>query len=139
MLDFSRIDLLSSYNIANENMRYYKYYMSKKFVFFVLLNLLITNPSKANLDLGIDWSVLEGNAKITNVEWSILKDLQITLYEPSARNLSDASCTVFYIPEDNKPIGGDTGLYRAGIAQVKVTLPNSYKIKPLKNFKIVCK
>ena len=98
--------------------------MLKKFAFIVLLNLLISNPSKA--------------AKITNVEWNILQDIQITLYEPTARNLSQAGCTVFYIPEENKPIGGDTGLFRAGIAQVTVSVPNSYKRKDLKNFEIVC-
>lgn len=101
--------------------------MIKKLAFFILLNLLITNPLKAN------------DANITNIEWNVLQDIQITVYNPSAVNLSSANCTVFYIPEDTKPIGGDTGLYRAGIAQVTVSVPNSYKKKNLKNFKIVCK
>ena len=99
--------------------------MIKKITFFILLNLLIINPSKA--------------AKITNVEWNVYKEIQVTVYEPSARDLSKARCTAFYIPEDNKPIGGDTGYYRAGISQVTINIPNSFKKKALQNFKITCK
>ena len=99
--------------------------MTKKFAFLILLNVLIINSSKA--------------AEITNVEWNILQDIQVTVYEPSANDLSSARCTAFYIPEDNKPIGGDTGLYRAGIAQVTISVPNSFKKKSLQNFKITCK
>jgi len=105
--------------------------MFKKLAFFILLNLLITNPSKA--------------FEITNIEWNILNHIQITIYDPTARNLKQANCTVFYIPEENKPIGGDAGLFRAGIAQVTVDVPKSYRTTYtgeemyLKNFKITCK
>jgi uncharacterized membrane protein len=99
--------------------------MFKKLAFLLLLNLLITNTSKA--------------AEITNVEWDVLRELQVTVYEPSAKDLSYARCTAFYIPEDNKPIGGDTAFYRAGISQVTISVPNSYRGKDLKNFEITCK
>lgn len=125
MLDFNRIDLLSSYNIAKDNMCYYKYYMFKRFVFFVLLNLLITNPSKA--------------LEITNIEWNILKYIEVTVYEPNAKAYDSVSCTAFYKPENNKPIGGSDGLYKAGIAQVNINLPGSYEKKNLSDFKIICK
>ena len=125
MLDFSRIDLLSSYNIAKDNMCYYKCYMVKKITFFILLNLLITNSSKAT--------------DITNVEWNSIGYIQVTVYKPDATSMNKAECVAFYIPEDNKPIGGDVAFYSAGIAQVTISVPNSYKRKDLKNFEITCK
>jgi hypothetical protein len=110
----------------------------RKLSLFILLNLLITNPSKANLDLGINWNILEGNAKITNVEWSIIKTIDVTVYDPSINDLTMANCTAFYIPEDNKPIGGGKAYYEAGISQVTIRVPSSYKKKDIKNFKIDC-
>ena len=123
MLDFSRIDLLCSYNIAKDNMCYYKYYMIKRFAFFVLLNLLITNPSKA--------------AEITNIEWTVLKDIQVTLYNPNST--SGIECTALYVPEENKPIGGWSGGTVGAVAQVRIDVPPSYEKKNLSDFKIICK
>ena len=99
--------------------------MFKKFTFFIFLNLLIINPSKA--------------ADITNVEWNNIDYIQVTVYRPEATSMTKANCVAFYVPEDNKPIGGDNAFYRAGIAQVTISVPNSYKRKDLKNFEITCK
>ena len=99
--------------------------MIKKIFFFILLNLLITNTSKA--------------VEITNVQWNSIDYLLVTVYNPNTQELGKAKCTAFYIPEDNKPIGGGENYYSAGIAQVTIKVPNSYKRKDTKNFKIICK
>jgi hypothetical protein len=98
--------------------------MIKKFAFFILLNVLIINPSKA--------------ADITNVEWNSIDYIQVTVYRPDATSSHQAKCVAFHIPENNKPIGGDVAFYSAGIAQVTISVPNSYKRKDLKNFEITC-
>ena len=99
--------------------------MFKKLTFFFLLNLLITNTSKA--------------LEVTNVEWSILNNISVTVYDPEITDLTTANCTAFYIPEDNKPIGGGRNFYEAGISQISISVPKSYKKLNIKNFKITCK
>ena len=74
--------------------------------------------------------------EITNIEWTFLKDIQVTLYNPGSQK--KASCTAFYKPSDNKPIGGAIGFYRGGIAQVNINIPDSYEKKNLVDFKITC-
>jgi len=100
--------------------------MFKKIAFLLLLNLLITNPSKA--------------LEVTNVEWSSLgSNISVTVYDPEITDLTTANCTAFYIPENNKPIGGGRNFYEAGISQIIVSVPSSFKKKNIKDFKITCK
>lgn len=96
--------------------------MFKKLAFILLLNLLITNPSKAG--------------EITNIEWSVLNDIQVTVYNPNSS--SRVECTALYVPEENKPIGGGSGITRGAIAQVRIDVPPSYEEKNLSDFKILC-
>tara|TARA_Y100001970_G_C13424512_1_gene458203 strand:+ start:108 stop:404 length:297 start_codon:yes stop_codon:yes gene_type:complete len=97
----------------------------KKFFIIIFLQFFLVNYANSS--------------QITNIEWTILKDIQVTLYKPNARSLDKATCTAFYIPENNKPIGGGFGYYDGGVAQVRISLPRSYNTKILKNFKITCK
>jgi hypothetical protein len=99
--------------------------MFRKLIFFFLLNLIITNPLKA--------------LEVTNVEWSSLSTIFVTVYDPEITDLTTANCTAFYIPEDNKPIGGGRNFYEAGIAQISISVPKSFRKKDIKNFKITCK
>ena len=96
--------------------------MIKKLAFLLLLNLLITTPSKA--------------AEVTNIEWTSLKDIQVTLYNPNSTSRID--CTALYVPEENKPIGGGSGRTIAAVAQVIIDIPRSYEKKGLLDFKIIC-
>ena len=96
--------------------------MIKKLAFLLLLNLLITIPSKA--------------AEVTNIEWTVLKDIQVTLYNPNST--SRIECTALYVPEENKPIGGGSGLTVGAVAQVRIDVPPSYEKKGLLDFKIIC-
>ena len=63
--------------------------MNKIFILFILINLLTTTSSKS--------------AEITNIEWTVLKDIQVTLYNPNST--SRIECTALYVPEEIKPIG----------------------------------
>ena len=99
--------------------------MFRKLIFFFLLNLIITNPLKA--------------LEVTNVEWSSLSTIFVTVYDPEITDLTTANCTAFYIPENNKPIGGGRNFYEAGIAQISISVPKSFRKKDIKNFKITCK
>ena len=74
--------------------------------------------------------------EITNIEWNYSRDIQITLYNPGSS--SKVSCTAFYTPLDNRPIGGAFSFYQGGIAQVNINIPNSYEKKNLVDFKITC-
>ena len=78
------------------------------------------------------------SSQITNIEWTVIKDIQVTVYKPNPESLEKAKCTAFYIPENNKPIGGGESFYNAGIAQVKIDVPKSYEQKILENFKLTC-
>ena len=73
--------------------------------------------------------------EITNIEWSILNDIQVTVFDSSAYSVS---CTAFYIPENNKPIGGGGATFQGNIAQVRIDVPKSYERKSLSDFKITC-
>ena len=77
------------------------------------------------------------SAEITNIEWTVIKDIQVTLYNPNSS--SRIECTALYVPEENKPIGGGSGLTIASIAQVKIDVPPSYEKKDLKDFRIICR
>lgn len=109
--------------------------MIKKFLLIILLNIFTFSNTYSE---EINWSVLEGGAKITNVEWSIIKTIDVTVYDPSINDLTMANCVAFYIPENNKPLGGGRAYYEAGISQVTIRVPSSYKKKDIKNFKIDC-
>ena len=98
--------------------------MIKKLSLFILLNLLFLNTVKA--------------LEITNIEWTVLGDIQVTVYDPE-NYTARVTCTAFYIPENNKPIGGGSASFTARIAQVRIDLPNSYTKKNLNTFKIDCK
>ena len=76
--------------------------------------------------------------EITNIEWDLAKNIQVTLYNPGSGLREKVSCTAFYKPSDNKPIGGAIGFYRGGIAQVNINIPESYEKKNLADFKITC-
>ena len=69
--------------------------MNKIFILFILINLLTTTSSKS--------------AEITNIEWTVLKDIQVTLYNPNST--SRIECTVLYVPKENKHIGGSGWSY----------------------------
>jgi len=73
--------------------------------------------------------------EITNIEWSILDDIQVTVFENS---MGRVSCTAFYIPENNKPIGGGSASFSGNVAQVRIDVPKSYHRKSLSDFKITC-
>ena len=77
--------------------------------------------------------------EITNIEWSFLKDIEVTLYNPNAGRYDKASCTAFYKPENNKPIGGESSFFDSGIATVRIDVPGSYERKNLNDFEIKCK
>ena len=96
----------------------------KKLIAIFLFNLFFLNPVKA--------------LEITNIEWTVLGDIQVTIYEAKENDIK-ISCTAFYIPENNKPIGGGFSYTNGNIAQVRIDLPGSYEKKNLSSFKIDCK
>ena len=94
----------------------------KKYILIIIINFITIVHSYSN--------------EITNIEWNILGDIQVTVFSQNSSN--KVSCTAFYLPENEKAIGGDFSFYKGSVAQIVIDVPNSYSKKPISDFKILC-